>query len=230
MNPYSLRFQHIFLKILLILGGILLVYGVFFVGTTQCGRNGNTVQVGLSGSPLVLGKRIHYECQGKIPEVTGIILHFTDTDTMDDALAYMENRQLYVPLLVDKDGTAYQLTDSVDDFPAGATGGNSWGINIEIVGNHESLLMSARNRDKQFFKVVEVVRFLVQYYGIPVSDDISQTTMLSRGEGTQAILQWHGIFSHEQVDGFHPQGGRRGKVDPGDEYMRSVFTELKRES
>lgn len=44
---------------------------------------------------------------------------------------FMESRNLFVHMMIDRDGSDYQMTDHLDDFSAGTTGGNSWAVQIE---------------------------------------------------------------------------------------------------
>ena len=196
----------------------IVILGVTFIFLTRsCGNEIFFGQQPLLNSPLLLGQRIKYRCQGDIQKVSGIILHFTDTNTMENAINAMESRQLFVQIIIDKDGKAYQLTDKVSNFSAGATGGNSWGINIEIVGKEVDLEKSSEQKDAQFQSVVATTKFLSDYYQIPITNELP----------FPLDTQWQGIFSHQQVDAFHPKGGRRGKIDPGETYMRHVMTALK---
>ena len=199
---------------------VVAVVGFMVVAKTlmpkKCGEGSGKVQTILQGGPLESGKRIKYSCWGKMEQVTGIILHSTETDTFDKAKTVMQDRDLFVQIMVDKDGKAYQLTDNLDDFAAGATGANSWAISIEIVGTTESLAKSAKEHDQQFRSLISVLKYLVQHYKIPLN-----YTMPSDNS-----IIWHGIFSHQIIDKYHPNGGRKGKTDPGDAYMKEVMAFL----
>jgi len=199
-----------------VLGAVIFAYLFVRAVPQRCGRGTETEQVAIEGSNLELGRRIAYECPPEMKKVYGVVLHYTDTDGFNSALNYMESKELFVQIMIDKDGKAYQLTDKLNEISAGATGANSWAINIEIVGHKNDLLNSARNKDIQFQSVVKTVKFLVKKYDIPVRDFPPE----DRNQ------QWAGIFSHQLVDSLHPRGGRRGKVDPGADYMRAVMQEL----
>jgi|WetSurMetagenome_2_1015567.scaffolds.fasta_scaffold223829_2 N-acetylmuramoyl-L-alanine amidase len=211
-------------KMPVIFGGLLLMIVVvgllFWVGSRlqMCGSGSWYGQVIPEGSGFLPDHRMSYSCWGRMQKVTGIILHYTATNTVEQAVESMTDRELFVQLIIDKDGSVYQLTDNLDDFAAGATGGNSWGISIEIVGNHLSLWESAMADDEQFRSVVKTVKYLVEKYDVPITNELPAND----------VLAWQGIFSHEQVDKYHPKGGRNSKIDPGKEYMDYLMAALKK--
>lgn len=194
---------------------LIVIFVFMFYQSSHCGRDSGKIQNIPSESELLDGKRIKYTCWGKMKQVTGIILHYTATKDFQTAMDVMEKRNLFVQIMIDKNGEAYQLTDNLDDFSAGATGGNSWGINIEIVGTEKSLEQSARQNDTQFVSVVNIIKFLTDYYQIPINNQFDPNQKI-----------WQGIFSHKQVDNFHPNGGRNNKIDPGDSYMTAILQAL----
>jgi hypothetical protein len=199
--------------VMIVVGVISLMIVAKFLLPKKCGEGSGRIQMVAEDSPLKSGQRIKYSCWGKMEQITGIVLHSTETDTFQKAKDVMEGKDLFVQIMVDKDGKSYQLTDNLDDFAAGATGANSWAINIEIVGTKDSLAKSAKEHDQQFRSVIAVLKYLVKKYKIPLN-----YAMPSDGS-----IIWHGIFSHQIVDKYHPNGGRKGKTDPGDAYMKEIM-------
>lgn len=214
MNPFKSNYTIIFLVTLGLVAATILLFIAKDMGV--CGRDSKKEQIIFEDSGLLGDQRIKYQCWGKMDQVTGIILHYTSTKDFQQALEVMEKQELFVQIMIDKDGKAYQLTDNLDDFSAGATGGNAWGINIEIVGNSSTLKKSASEKDAQFIAVIDTIKYLSNRYNIPITNKLPASN----------TLIWHGIFSHQQVDKYHPNGGRRNKKDPGKDYMEAVMKEL----
>ena len=153
--------------------------------------------------------RMKYVNRGKMAEIRGIVLHFTYTETLSDAVEKGWERDGFGPhLVVDTDGKAYQLVDALDEQVAAAAGTNETCLQVEIVGLGQAPLLA---NAAQLAKVVEVVKELAQKFRVPLTNE--------------EIDERRGVFSHGQAK---KRWGRSrtmtGKdFDPGEEYMKKVL-------
>lgn len=153
-------------------------------------------------------RRMKYLDRGKMPEIRGVVLHFTATDTYGEAVAAFESRKLGPQIIVDVDGKAYQVVDALDDLMVAAAGTNEHCIQVEIVGEGQEPLLK---NNFQAAKVVEVLKELAALYKVP----------LTNGD----IEERRGVFSHGQAK---KRWGRSAWLwgrdfDPGEEYMKVVL-------
>lgn len=153
-------------------------------------------------------KRLKYADRGKIEKISGIVLHFTATPDLQSAMKAFEDRHLGPTLIVDSDGKAYQLLDSLSDQPAAGGNTNKHCIQIEIVGMDERALL-ANQVQKQ--KVIEVVRELCEKFQIK--------------KDNYDIASFSGIFSHgQQKKRFGGSAWMWGsEFDPGESYMKEII-------
>ncbi|MCX7997918.1 MAG: N-acetylmuramoyl-L-alanine amidase [Leptospiraceae bacterium] len=154
--------------------------------------------------------RLQYTFKQTI-QPTCIVLHFTAIPTFQKSQEVLELRGLSASIMIDKDGKAYQLLDSLEDMAQAATGTNEFCIQIEIVGrNTEDLL----NNKVQAKKVEEVVLELSKKYSIPLNN--------------YKIESFKGVFSHTQAK--KKFGGSVALVgkdfDPGEPYMKLILENL----
>ena len=141
-------------------------------------------------------------------EPTCIVLHFTAISDFKVSLKVLEDRRVSANIMVDKDGKAYQLLDSLNHTARAAGGTNNSCIQIEIVGkNTEELLAN----DSQTKKVIALVNELSKKFGIQISNE--------------KIESLKGVFSHTQAKKkFGRSVALVGKdFDPGEEYMKKVI-------
>lgn len=153
-------------------------------------------------------KRLKYADRGKIEKVSGIVLHFTATATLQSAMNTFEDRHLGPTLIVDTDGKAYQLLDSLSEHAAAAGNTNKHCIQIEIVGMDEKALLS---NVPQKEKVVALVKEICEKFQIKKENfDIST---------------FCGIFSHgQQKKRFGGSAWMWGsEFDPGETYMKEII-------
>lgn len=154
--------------------------------------------------------RVKYVFDEKI-NPTCVVLHFTALSDFKTSLKVLEDRRVNATIMVDKDGKAYQLLDSIYHSPRTAGGTNSACIQIEIVGkNTEELLKN----EIQTQKVILLVQELTKLFSIPITN--------------QKIESLSGVFSHTQAKKkFGRSVALVGKdFDPGEEYMKKVIEAL----
>lgn len=154
--------------------------------------------------------RLQYTFKQKI-KPTCIVLHFTAIPSFQRSQEVLEMRGLSATIMVDKDGKAYQLLDSLEDMAQAATGTNEACIQIEIVGrNTEDLL----NNKEQTKKVMELVLELSKKYNIPLNN--------------HKIESLNGVYSHTQAK--KKFGGSVALVgkdfDPGEPYMKLILESI----
>lgn len=156
---------------------------------------------------IVEGMRLRYVDRGKI-EIRGVVLHFTATADYKTTIATLEDRRLCSTIIVDTDGSAYQVMDSLDEKPAAAGGTNEYCVQIEIVGKDESALLANKIQTE---KVADILRELCKKFNIP--------------NDNHDIGSLRGIFSHGQAK---KRFGRSAwlwgdEFDPGETYMERVI-------
>jgi N-acetyl-anhydromuramyl-L-alanine amidase AmpD len=157
----------------------------------------------------------------EIIEPTGIIIHCTEINSLQASLKIMEQRRVSCQFMIDLDGTIYQLMTPINRMAHGCYGGNRWGINIELVGTEKLILEKAQQDQKQIEALVRLLHYVGEKFHIPLSN---------AQEGQQENHRWRGIFSHQQVNDYHPlslaRSKRPKKIDPGEEYMKLVLEHL----
>jgi N-acetylmuramoyl-L-alanine amidase len=151
--------------------------------------------------------RVRYVHRGKI-KPSCLVLHYTATGSFTRALEILESRSLTATIMVDKDGKAYQLLDSLSEQPSTAYGTNERCIQIEIVGTDSNDLAS---NQIQIDKVVALVKEISQNYDFPISN--------------HRIEEFKGVYSHTQAK--KKFGGSifltAKDFDPGEEYMKTIL-------
>lgn len=153
--------------------------------------------------------RVRYEHRGKI-QPSCVVLHYTAINSFFKSLKVLENRSLTASIMVDKNGKAYQLLDSLEEQPSTAYGTNENCVQIEIVGRGTRDLMRNKAQSK---KVVELVQELSKKYDFPLNN--------------LKIESYRGVFSHTQAKKkFGGSSFLIGKdFDPGEEYMKKIITQ-----
>ena len=183
------------------------------------GKAGNkqTLFPGLDGS---LHKKASYStkygptCKTKV-EPKAIILHWTagtkNADYVVRAWSHSESKGNICQIIIDTDGKAYQITDSLEEkvICQGGSTGQNWnngGIGIEIVGNSEKMLLS---NETQKQAVITVVNNLISKYNIPKTNQVGD---LLNGKG--------GIFTHRQITRCQANSN---KEDAGENYAKEII-------
>ncbi|GBF51392.1 lipoprotein [Leptospira ryugenii] len=154
--------------------------------------------------------RVKYTFRGKI-KPTCIVLHYTAISDYFQSLKTLENRNLTATLMVDKNGKAYQLVDSLEDRAAAATGTNDQCIQIEIIAKDTAELIS---QPEQTEKVKVLVLELAQKYKIPLNNEDIQS-LSGIFSHTQAKKRWGGSIFLNAKD-----------FDPGEEYMELILNSI----
>ncbi|MCZ8154896.1 MAG: N-acetylmuramoyl-L-alanine amidase [Leptospira sp.] len=154
--------------------------------------------------------RVKYTHRGVI-KPSCIVLHYTAIPDYVNSLKTLENRNLTATLMVDKDGKAYQLVDTLEERAAAATGTNDNCIQIEIIARDTAELLA---QTTQLDKVKSLVIDLTKKYKIPLTNE--------------DITSFSGIFSHTQAK--KRWGGsiflNAKDFDPGEEYMELVINSI----
>lgn len=156
--------------------------------------------------PAIVKRTMNYKYMGRI-KPAAIVLHYTDFPDVSSAVARLEEQGLSTQLMIDRDGTVYQLTENIDDMAQGTKCANAYTISIEIVGNEKSLL----ENKAQYNSVVETVKWLAKKYDIDLAKKVA-----SRPQ--------KGLLGHSEVAALCP--GAEKKVDPGENYMKLVRGEV----
>lgn len=156
---------------------------------------------------IIESRRLQYEYRGKI-QPSCVVLHYTAISSYDISIQTLEKRNLTATIMVDKDGKAYQLLDSLNDKAAAAYGTNDNCIQIEIVGKNTAELLQ---NTVQMETVVKLVQELSKKFKFPLDN--------------YKIESHKGVFSHTQAK--KRFGGSAFLVgndfDPGEEYMEFVL-------
>jgi N-acetylmuramoyl-L-alanine amidase len=123
-------------------------------------------------------------------------------------VATFERRRLGPSIIVDTDGSAWQVVDRLTDKVAAAAGTNDHCIQIEIVGENEAALLA---NERQLRSVASVVKALGADRSIPLNN--------------RDIDSLRGVFSHGQAK---KRWGRSAWMwgddfDPGERYMKRVL-------
>ena len=164
--------------------------------------------------------RLIYKDRGTITP-SMIVLHWTGGDTFESARNALETRMpevghLSIQIMIDKDGTAYQTMDALNEQSAGAAGANEWAINIEIVGSGESALTG---NSAEINTTAKVVASLASKYSIKKVVATNSKTKNSD------LLNHQGVFSHQIVDKYlNPNP--TDKTDPSDQFMTLIKKKL----
>ena len=158
-------------------------------------------------------------CDKKV-NIKGIILHWTGGDFKASGYvkdwADPKSSGSICQIIVDKQGVAYQITNSLNEkvICQGRSGNtfnwNEGGIGIEIIGSDErDLTSSAVQKDA----VIQLItNLLTTYNNIPKSNRVDA---LLSGEG--------GIFSHGQISRCQSRNRSSHKSDPGEAYMKEII-------
>lgn len=146
-----------------------------------------------------------YKYRGKI-KPAAIVLHHIDFPTLGEAVRSLEDQDLSVQLIIDKDGKTYQLMENLDEMSAGAKCANSDSISVEILGDEKSLL----ENNVQYKSVVKTVKWLAKKYSIDLSKQ-------------EAKRPQSGLLAHSEVAALCPNAPH--KADPGRQYMQMVRTD-----
>jgi len=151
--------------------------------------------------------RLRYKNRGRM-KVTGVVLHFTATKSLDFTIRVLNQRNLCSNILVDTDGKAYQSMDSLEDIAAAAIGTNENCIQIEIIGMDENDLLGNKKQKEIVIKLVEAIckKYKIQKNNYDIESN-------------------EGIFSHGQAK---KKWGRSAWLygstfDPGERYMKEVI-------
>lgn len=114
-----------------------------------------------------------------------------------------------VHLVVDKDGTVYQLLP-LDRRGTGAYGVDYLSLSIEMVAVDEADLLS---RPKQVFASFCLVKWLMQQYDIPAAKVWGHYEV---GLGKSVVPEYKDLKDKSSPDRYPPEAGRE---DPGERYM-----------
>ncbi len=168
----------------------------------------NNVEKNSDGLPVET-HRVKYVHRGKI-KPSCVVLHFTAIPDYMESLRILESRGLTATLMVDKNGLAYQLLDSLEDRASAAAGTNENCIQVEIVAKDTAELLKQK---EQIEKVKKLVIELSQLYKFSLqNEDI--TAFSGVYSHTQAKKKWGGSIFLNAKD-----------FDPGEEYMELILTE-----
>ncbi len=155
--------------------------------------------------PEIKKRVMKYTYKGKI-KPTAVVLHYIDFPGVEDAVKVLEGYGFSVQLMVEKDGTIYQLTENLDDMSEGTQCANAYSISVEIVGNEQSLL----ENQVQYSSVLKLVKWLSKEYDIDLSKSVAKRPQ-------------KGLLGHSEVAALC--AGSDKKSDPGDAYMQLVRAE-----
>lgn len=176
---------------------------------------------GITKTPISALGNIEKDSSGSIPEEyrvrytfdqkmdpTCIVLHYTAISDYKISLKVLEDRRVSANIMVDKNGKAYQLLDSLNHTARAAGGTNHSCIQIEIIGKNTAELL---NNEIQTQKVIALVMELSKLYNIPITNEKIESLV--------------GVFSHTQAKKkFGRSVALIGKdFDPGEEYMKKVI-------
>jgi N-acetylmuramoyl-L-alanine amidase len=176
---------------------------------------------GITKTPISTLENIEKDSSGSIPEEyrvrytfdqkmdpTCIVLHYTAISDFKISLKVLEDRRVSANIMVDKNGKAYQLLDSLNHTARAAGGTNHSCIQIEIIGKNTGELLG---NEVQTQKVIALVIELSKLYNIPITNEKIESLV--------------GVFSHTQAKKkFGRSVALIGKdFDPGEEYMKKVI-------
>lgn len=150
---------------------------------------------------------LHYTATPPSTKVSGIVKYWGN-----DQIPVKEQSGASCQIILDRDGSVYQITETLEEkvICHGGSSGKNWnigGLGIEIMGENTKELMG---NTRQMKAVAEMVKKIATRYGIPLTNKVED---LMGGTG--------GIFSHEQIT--RCQGAKAQKIDPGEEYMKEIF-------
>lgn len=161
---------------------------------------------------------------------TMIVMHYTVTDDAEavwegfarggrmDAGDYgMIFGHVSVQLMVDKDGTVYQLLP-LDWRCTGAYGVNHVALSIEMIAANEKDLLS---RPRQVWSSICLVRYLMRRFDIPLSKVVSHNDV---SIGRLVLPEYLDYADSKWPYGYPPQFFR---YDPGMTYMAWLKTVLR---
>ncbi|OHB71214.1 MAG: hypothetical protein A2W23_07750, partial [Planctomycetes bacterium RBG_16_43_13] len=147
---------------------------------------------------------LKYEYRGQMTP-KGIILHSTSGLKFYETVREIEKRNIAIHILIDGDGTSYQLMGRLDEKGLAVRGMDDCSIHISVVGGIGKELL---DNTKQLSATVKVVKAVAEWYGIPKNNyDIEKG----------------GIFSHMQAKykygGVLPYDG----LEPGEKFVEQVI-------
>ncbi|OHB77442.1 MAG: hypothetical protein A2Z34_09225 [Planctomycetes bacterium RBG_16_59_8] len=135
-----------------------------------------------------------------------LVLHSTSGKSLYSAMLAMERRGQAVHLIVDRDGTLYRLTDSLELQGRAARGMDDVAIHLCAVGGEESeLLLNVA----QWKRMAEIVRILCEGYAISVTN--------------HDIVGKGGVFSHAQAKYRHGGWLPNDRLEPGEGFARNII-------
>ncbi|MCB1179871.1 MAG: N-acetylmuramoyl-L-alanine amidase, partial [Leptospiraceae bacterium] len=151
--------------------------------------------------------RLQYEFKQSI-EPSCIVLHYTAIPSFKRSQEVLEMRGLSASIMVDDDGKAYQLVDTLNDMSQAASGTNDKCIQVEIVARNTDDLMKNEIQSK---KVTELVKEISKKFEIEITNE--------------KIESFNGVFSHTQAKKkFGGSSALIGKeFDPGEIYMEKII-------
>lgn len=174
--------------------------------------------------------RRHYQDASLTFKPTMIVMHYTVIDSAAEVYRFFVkgctmsagdfgyyHGHASVQLMIDKDGTIYQLLP-LDRRCTGAYGVNHVALSIEMVARDEAALLS---RPRQVFASFCLVRSLMRDYGIPLSKVVSHSEV---GAGKTVVREYTDHADSTWPDRYPPASKR---LDPGPTYMtwlRSYLT------
>ena len=153
-----------------------------------------------------------------IPDATAVYNSFIRGCNMSAGDAGTMFGHVSVQLMIDKDGTAYQLMP-FERRCTGAYGVNHKAISIEMIAANESDLLS---RPEQVFKSFCVVRDLMKKYQIPLSGIIAHSDVSSG----KSVVPDYLDYADSRYPESYPASSTR--TDPGNTYMAWLRGYLKK--
>lgn len=148
---------------------------------------------------------------------TMIVMHYTVVPTAEQTFAVLQRRQVSVHLMIDTDGTIYELMP-LNRRCNGAYGVNHKALSIEMVARTEGDLLS---RPYQIFQSFCAVRYLMAKYNIPLNKIVGHYEV---GMGVSKVPDYLDLADPYYPTRYPPSSKR---TDPGETYMRWLRTYLK---
>ena len=168
---------------------------------------------------------LHWQANDGSRGIEGLISDLNGTPTTFDSRLKSTDRHPVnghtgVQIGVNLDGSASQLTPTLDTLARHATCANWWAIGIEIAGSEPGSGHYIGDNAKQFAGVVKVVKELMARYDIPAVSIVGPQAHSGRG-----------IVSHKMVDAkcTWADGVRfgSGKTDVDDTYLRRIIAAVR---
>lgn len=146
-----------------------------------------------------------------------IVMHFTVVPTAEQTYAVLQRRKVSVHLMVDRDGSTYQLMP-FNRRCNGAYGVNHKALSIEMVATSESDLLS---HPQQLFQSFCCVKYLCAKYDIPPEKVVGHYEV---GMGVTRVPEYLDMADPYYPTRYPPNEKR---TDPGETYMRWLRAYLK---